>query len=375
MFSLQRFGGISRIFIELMRELSKKPDCGIHWFRGCHVDEYKIKDFCPRLQRYQGFQEPALFRRFVGKHRQKLNGSIFSLFTRQFAGGYDIYHPTYYDDSLLGSARAKRMAVTICDMIPEKFLFSTSSGKKLIETKRNIIHRADLIFVISASTRNDLVELLGVTESKIRVISLGSRMDEVKAVTLDPRLFQKPFFLYVGTRSKYKNFEILMRAFALSERLKSDFQVVCFGGSAPFLSPELVFMKENGILDNFIYLNGSDALLKGLYGKAKALVYTSRYEGFGLPLLEAMECGCPVVCCRVSSIPEVTGPAALFFDPDSPEELASCMQKIVQDSSLRNTMIGQGLDRAKEFSWEKTASAVWNGYQELAGLSYEIARG
>ena len=151
--------------------------------------------------------------------------------------------------------------------------------------------------------------------------------------------------------------------------------MVCFGGSAPFLSPELVFMKENGILDNFIYLNGSDALLKGLYGKAKALVYTSRYEGFGLPLLEAMECGCPVVCCRASSIPEVTGPAALFFDPDSPEDLASCMQKIVQDSSLRNTMIGQGIDRAKEFSWGKTASAVWNGYRELAGLSYEAARG
>jgi glycosyltransferase involved in cell wall biosynthesis len=176
---------------------------------------------------------------------------------------------------------------------------------------------------------------------------------------------RKPYFLYVGTRSKYKNFQVLLDAFARSTWLKRNARVVCFGGSGPYLQPELDFMAQHGLMDNFSYLSGDDSVLKELYLHAQALVYTSRYEGFGLPPLEAMECGCPVVCCPTSSLPEVVGDAAVLFAPDSPEELAAVLQQVAEDQSQRAVLIAKGRAQAAQFSWERAAEQTLAGYRSL----------
>ncbi|NEO96350.1 MAG: glycosyltransferase family 4 protein, partial [Moorea sp. SIO3G5] len=132
-----------------------------------------------------------------------------------------------------------------------------------------------------------------------------------------------------------------------------------------FLESELRVMEENNMRQNFIYLRGDDALLKTLYCNAQALIYTSRYEGFGLPPLEAMECQCPVVCCLTSSLPEVVGDAASLFEPDSVDGLVNAMEIVVEDSEQRASMIEKGRQRAKLFTWQKTAQLTLDGYRSI----------
>jgi len=363
MFSIQKFGGISRIFIELMRELSAELECSIHWHRGLHIDEYDISDYSKRLKRYWAFQKvPFLLHKRIN---EKINKLSFKWFVRLFGRQYDIYHPTYYDPSLLEIAKAKKNVITIHDMIPEKYLFSLSKFQKLIEDRKYLVERADLIFVNSKNTQNDLEEILKVDSKKVLITYWATRMKEQKTVELPDICLNKPYFLYAGTRSKYKNFEVLMKAFAIDHWLKSNFQVVCFGGTSGFIKPELKFLEDHSLMDNFIYLNGNDDLLKTLYINTQALISTSRYEGFGLTLLEAMACGCPVICCQTSSIPEVVSDAALFFDPDSPLELAQYMRKVVEDEEKKAEMIQKGLNRANLFSWKKTAKQTLNGYKTI----------
>jgi glycosyltransferase involved in cell wall biosynthesis len=192
-------------------------------------------------------------------------------------------------------------------------------------------------------------------------------MTEISA-SLDMPLVarEKPYFLYVGTRSKYKNFNILVQAMASSEWLKNNFQVICFGGSSEFLKSEVKYQIEHQVADNFTYLRGDDTLLKSLYQHAQALVYPSLYEGFGLPPLEAMSCGCPVVCSRTSSLPEVVGSAATFFeDLSSAEELAAAMTRVVTDSTYRQQSIQTGLVQSKAFSWQQTADLTLIGYRSI----------
>lgn len=365
MFAIQRFGGISRIFIELMRELTQQSDCEIHWHRGLKTDSYDISGFQSRLKRYfslQPFpfsQEPWL--------KPKINQWTFQWFNQSFASPYEIYHPSYYDATPLNWVKSKRLAVTICDMIPEKLLMDQPKFQGIIRSKKTLVERADIIFSISESTKRDLVELLAVDPKKVKVTPLASRMMELSESSTLPAVAQeKPYFLYVGTRSRYKNFNILVQAMAKSVWLKENFQVICFGGSSEFLKPERNYQIEHQVADNFVYLKGDDALLKGLYEQAQALVYPSLYEGFGLPPLEAMSCGCPVVCGRTSSLPEVTGDAAAFIeDLTSAEALADAMTKVTKDIGYRQQLIQTGLVKSKAFSWQKTAELTLMGYRSI----------
>jgi len=363
MFCIQKFGGITRIFIELMRELSTQSECSLHWHRGLHIDGYDVSDYSKRLKRYWSFKKvPFLLRK---RTNEEMNRLSFKWFVRLFGKQYDIYHPTYYDFSLTDIVKAKKLVITVHDMIPEKYLVSMPRFHKLIEDRQKLIKMADLIFVNSKSTYNDLLEMFRIDSNKVLITHWASRMNETSPEPLPDVVEGKPYFLYVGTRSKYKNFDVLMKAFASDEWLKSNFSVVCFGGSGDFLEPELKFFGRHNMADKFIYLSGSDGLLKTLYMNAKALIYTSRYEGFGLPPLEAMECMCPVVCCPSSSIPEVVGDAALFFGPDSPEELSHCLHTIVEDTVKRSEIIKKGEKRGQLFSWKKAARQTLDGYKAI----------
>ncbi|NEP23821.1 glycosyltransferase family 1 protein [Moorena sp. SIO3I6] len=364
MFAIQKFGGISRIFIELMRELSPNSDCSIHWHRGIKTDGYDISEYCDQLTRYWVMPKlPFPTGKVINDTINKLS---FQWFVRRFGRQYDIYHPTYYDADLVEIVKPKKLVITIHDMIPEKFLSGQAKFQPLIKNKQQLVEQSDLIFVASENTRNDLVDLLGVNPEKTKVTYWASRIQDANECELPKDCRSQPYFLYVGTRSKYKNFEIVLKAFAASPKLRDNFKLVCFGGSCDFLESEFKVMEEHNMRQNFIYLRGDDTLLKTLYCNAQALIYTSRYEGFGLPPLEAMECQCPVICCLTSSLPEVVGDAASLFEPDSVDGLVNAMEIVVEDSEHRASMIEKGRQRAKLFTWQKTAQRTLDGYRSIS---------
>ena len=309
MFALQKFGGITRVFVELARRLSQQPDCSVSWYRGYHTNSYDVSDFQGRLGRYWATERlPAWVDRRWS--REQVNAFGLRWFSRTIPGGVDIYHPSYFDPSVLPLVRSRRLAVTVYDMILERLMADLERFRPSLEGKRQIVERADLIFVISESTRRDLIELLGVDHRKTVLVYPASDIGNVPTGALPPELQGKPYLLHVGPRSKYKNFTVLQEAFARSERLRRELHVVCLGGPE-FQEPELQFFAEHGLTDRFLRVTGDDAFLKALYQHAVAFVYPSRYEGFGIPPLEAMTVGCPVVCCPTSSLPEVVGDATV----------------------------------------------------------------
>jgi len=361
MFAIQKFGGISRIFIELMRELSVNSICRINWYRGWHQDDYELSDFSQHLGRYWTFSRKLL----PLKNYDKINRLTFQVFMLTAGKQYDIYHPTYYDASLLSLVKPKKLVITVHDMILEKFLGNIERFESVREGKKELIEKSDLIFVPSDNTKKDLIDILQVDAAKIKTTYWGTRIGEINPSPLPKICAQKPYFLYVGTRSKYKEFDKLIQAFAQNNWLSTNFNVVCFGGTSNFTAPEIERMEKAKLRDNFIYLSGDDSHLKTLYQNAQALVYTSGYEGFGLPTLEAMECKCPVICCPTSSLPEVVGDAAIFFTPDSIEELVNSMKIVVEEREKRASMLAKGEERAKLFSWEKTAKLTFAAYQAV----------
>ena len=176
---------------------------------------------------------------------------------------------------------------------------------------------------------------------------------------------ENPFFLFVGSRKRYKNFRLLLQAFSKLKDIKENFEIICFGGGK-FLKEEIDYMIELSLNPTKIKnIQGSDKILVSLYKQAVALIYPSIYEGFGLPIIEAMSCGCPVISSNSSSLPEVYGTAALSFENNSVENLTYCITKISTDKTLRDLLIDKGFQRSKEFSWKKCAKETASVYKTL----------
>ena len=220
------------------------------------------------------------------------------------------------------------------------------------------------IICISENTRKDLLEIIDVDPQKVSVVHLGYSLS-IPASKKMEKIIQHPYLLYVGKRGGYKNFERLLNAYADSNRLKKDFCLVCFGGG-DFISEELDYINHLGISkDRILYCSGDDTLLAKFYFHASAFVYPSLYEGFGIPLLEAMSFSCPVICSNISSIPEVAGDAAEYFDPYSVENIMDAIENVVYSDHKRNHLIPLGLKRIEEFSWEKCAIKTKSIYSSL----------
>ena len=219
-----------------------------------------------------------------------------------------------------------RRVLTIYDLIHERYPNSFINSVGTTRPKKIAANRADHVICISESTRRDLVEYCGVPEERTSVIYLGVDPNFGQVINTTERLNPRPFLLYVGARGGYKNFNGLVKAFAKSERLRQEFDLLCFGGGA-ISSSELELAMALGLRPNqLIQIGGSDNILVSLYKQASALVYPSLYEGFGIPPLEAMTVGCPVICSNSSSLPEVVGDAAETFNPLDMEAILAALK-------------------------------------------------
>jgi len=214
-------------------------------------------------------------------------------------------------------------------------------------------HRATKILTVSEFTRRQIVEWSGIPPEK--VFNVGCGVDAAYRPGDELYGLRFPYLLCVSNRKRHKNEFRVVEAFArtgLAETIR-----LVFTGEP---TTDLADCLERYHLTPHVYFTGvvPEAQLPSLYRGAQALVFPSLYEGFGLPLLEAMACGTPVVSSNTTAMPEVAGDAALLVDPTSVEQIASAMERIVSDSSLRRQLREKGLARAVQFSWDSTAASV-----------------
>jgi glycosyltransferase involved in cell wall biosynthesis len=273
----------------------------------------------------------------------------------------DIVHETYYMRSRLAPPRTKTI-VTIHDMIHEKFPQYFPARDMTSQCKKAAVQRAERIICVSENTRADLLDILEVDPEKVSVVHHGSSAGGARPIatklTMDP-----PYVAFVGTRVGYKNFDRLLEAFGMSDFLRHDFAIMCFGGGE-FTEDELSRAAKLGIdRERLLHSKGNDETLHQVYREAAAFVYPSLYEGFGLPTLEAMSNECPVICSNTSSLPEVCGDAAEYFDPNSAESIAASIEKVLNSPSLREELVNRGLQRIKSFSWQRCAEQTANVYK------------
>lgn len=234
--------------------------------------------------------------------------------------------------------------------------------------------RADLVITDSKSSKDDIVRWLNIPENKIRVIYLAvdERFRKVKDELLLKEIEQKfnidrKFILSVGTLQKRKNLLRLIEAFYDFMKIVQEDYILVFVGKQEYPLEEVSrIVQEYGLEKKIIFTNYvPDEDLPALYSSASLFVFPSLYEGFGMPILESMACGTPVITSNVSSMPEVAGDAAILVNPEGREELAYAMQKVLTNSSLRERMIKKGEEQVKLFSWKKTAEQTLAVYKEV----------
>jgi len=356
--SKQIYGGISRYFVELMKNF--KDDDEIEYKISL---EYSNNYYLKQLDNlsYKSFLGNISFQ---GKHiiLNILNKKVSKEYISK--GDYDVFHPTYYDPYFLDYIGRKPFILTIYDMIHEIYPEMFSSKDKTSERKKTLAQKAIKIIAISENTKRDIIKFLGIDENKIEVIYLGNSFNIKKDDKTINVMIPKKYILFVGSRRGYKNFELFIEA--ISPLLDDDVKlnVVCAGGGK-FNDTEIEKLKNLKIKDKVFYYSGSDSVLAYLYQKAVTFVFPSFYEGFGIPILESFACGCPVICSRTSSLPEVAGDAAIYFDPTDKFSISRSIQKVIYDNNLRNQLIYKGYQRVKEFTWEKTAKKTKILYEDI----------
>jgi glycosyltransferase involved in cell wall biosynthesis len=276
-----------------------------------------------------------------------------------------IAHPTYY--SLLNGRAISEyqcpVVITVLDMINEIFADSIDSSRAVTEMKRNAIFSAQAILCISECTKRDLLERYPELEDRVSVTLLATELDETYICDQDP-VPARPYYLYVGAREGYKNFDRLLIAFTQITTKFPDLSLCVVG--APFSKKECQRISELNLDQNIEYYGcTSDGQLAKLYNKSIALVYPSLYEGFGIPPLEAMSCGTVVIAANKSSIPEVVEDAGLLFDPQSIDELVDRLLFLLEYPSKRSFLIEKGKQQVQKFNWHKTTMQTVDVYRSL----------
>lgn len=362
-FAAQKYGGVSRLFYELIKHLADNKEIELFLFHGLYINRFPVRDFKQKAAFYFG-QKMAAFPH-ISVLLKPINRLLFNNTMGQKP--VDIYHPTGYS-SIVYNWRKSPVVLTIYDMIPELFPQDFPDIRSRLEDKRKCIERADKIITISQTTKQDLLRFYKVDETKVNVIYPGAPVENgenEKNEQYEPYKHHKPYILYVGTRKQgYKNFDNLLMAYAISKKIHDEFDLICFGGP-DFSKAKYDLLSLFDCLDNVYHLSGNDRELAGLYKGAAGFVYPSLYEGFGLPPLEAMTYGCPVIAGRVPVIQEVLGDAAAYVEPREPEAIASVMESVLFDESLRLNLIEKGKNQVKKYSWRHMADETFAVYKKL----------
>ena len=357
-FTSQTYGGISRYFFELMKKFKNydEIECELSLK---YSNNYYLKEL-----------DNLSYKTFFEKHSFKGKYRLLNILNRKISekrilkSDFNIFHPTYYNPYFLNFLNNKPFVLTIYDMIHDLYPEIFSSKDKTREWKKLLAQKAVKIIAISKNTKKDIIKFLNITENKIEVVYLGNSFDICSRHNNLNTTLPKKYILFVGSRKGYKNFNLFIEAISTLLVEDSELYIVCAGGGK-FTKLEIEKFKSLNIINKIYYYSVNDTLLINLYEKALVFVFPSLYEGFGIPVLEAFACKCPVIVSNTSSLPEVAGGAALYFDPIDKLSISSSIQKVIYDNNLRNQLIYKGYQRVKEFTWEKTAKKTKILYEDI----------
>lgn len=359
-FRMQKYGGISRYFVNLAQRVAREEQVVVSasLYINIHLSELP-RGLIKGVKLPWNSQRGGRVMEWVGSAIDRMVISSISP---------DILHETYYAYSSMGSA-AIPTVLTVHDMIHERFANWFLQNDDTARRKLAAVSRASHVICVSENTRRDLIELYELNPNKVSVVHhgyevLNAGVDSGKRASVINKAM--PYLLYVGERASYKNFKALLRAYAGSVWLLENFRIVCFGGGY-LRTDELELIRGLSIKPSQIeQVGGGDDVLAVYYQNAAAFVYPSLYEGFGIPPLEAMALGCPVVCSNSSSIPEVVGDAGEYFDPEHIESIRTSVENVLQSTERRAELIQKGFKKCAEYSWERCAGETLAIYRKLA---------
>ncbi len=370
-FNMQRFGGISRYFYELIKNNNDvKTEIGIEYTDNQYLLNDKAFNFDSNPYTYENFLKGINFRgkrrlynirsKFLGYDEKKKSIELLK------KGDFDVFHPTYYDPYFLDYIGNKPFVLTVHDMIHEIYPEMLLCDHTWVN-KKKLCQRASKIIAISEKTKDDLKNIYDIPDEKISVIYHGSGLSQNCKDTIRKQIqdvcCQRNYFLFTGNRDLYKNFFTFIFFFSEVLLKHPNLKLICTGH--PFSSLEIDLLKNLRIDDKVQSFFVNDNELSELYHNAIAFVYPSYYEGFGIPILEAFEANCPLILANASCFPEIAGDAALYFDPKDKGQLIDCCEKVISDRSLRENLIEKGQERLGNFSWTKCANQTTQVYKSL----------
>lgn len=358
-FSMQEYGGVSRYIGEVAGGIARlHPEVDVSFAGRFAADNIHLRSL--------GVPTSTALHTYRGRGRgriallaDRLNQRLVD--ARLRSGATDVLHATYYHTRPAADIPVP-VVLTVHDMIHE--LFEDLPRREwTMEHKRAAIRRADHLIVPSVSTAEDVTRILGVDAGTITVIPHGSTFvgdepDRGELVTPDR------YLLYVGVRYSYKGFRQFCEAVGSLARSFPGLKGVVAGGGA-FTPDEHAMMGELGVSGIIVHIPCDDECLPTLYRRAALFIAPSLYEGFGLPVVEAMQFGTPSVVSASSSLPEVGGDAVAYFEPGSVASLVDVAGSLLSDEPARRGLSEAGYERARRFTWERSVDAHLAVYSAL----------
>ncbi|MBF4472476.1 glycosyltransferase family 4 protein [Flavobacterium sp. HJJ] len=363
-FNSQKYGGISRYYTEIFSILSKKPNVYISvplyatknvYFNGSSlVTESQERNL--RISKILSF--------FGISERKRIKKLSFERVIKSVdQEKFDLFIPTYYNPYFLECIDSKPFVLTVYDMISELFpAYFLEDTENTIENKYLLMERAAKIIAVSENTKRDIIKLYPKIDSnKIVVIYHGCSIKIDVNIKVD---LPSKYILFVGERKNYKGFHFMVNSIKEMLLANSELFLVCAGGGS-FSKVENDFIVNLGLKKKIIQRNFKEKELNAYYKNAVCFVFPSMYEGFGIPVLESMVCGCPIVLTNSSSFPEVAGNAGIYFESNNSEDLKSKIEKVMNDNIFRSEYIQKGFIQAQKFTWNDAAEKCYKLYCEV----------
>ena len=357
-FSLQDAGGASRYFYELAKYMTRIPDVQTRVLMGINGNVYPFRELDAsrvRVTSLPNWVSPGSLRYVANEAWSNLRAAML--------GKFDIYHPTTY--LRMPMVRAARVIATHNECTHERFPELFPDGKKVLWARKWLFPRVDAIICCSESTRQDLLHFYNVDPDKTRVIydAFSPLPRSAEAAAKLRQQMRRDYILYVGMRAAFKNFRGLLQA--MHDAAVQDSVDLLVLGGGELTGEEKTLISSLGLGSSVVIIpKVSDELLAEAYAGAKLFVYPSLNEGFGIPPLEAMSLGCPVLASRGGSIPEVCGDAPFYFDAADQGSFARELLRALNDESAREQAVRAGKIVVTRYSWDKCGEQTLALYRE-----------
>jgi len=352
-FARQKYGGISKYFNELLQRIPQKDwELSLLVSNNHYLEETGLKK---TLNFFSNVD-------FKGKERIMVElGVPYSIYKLK-SKKWDVFHPTMMPARYSSyMPKNKPMVITAHDVL--YYLFHKNNPKRewLLEMDIKAANMADKIIAISENTKRDYIQYFGIDEKKIEVIHHG--IEKNKQTIYKNRIEENPYILFVGIRYDYKNFSRFAKAFSIISEKNPEIRLICTG--FPFSDSEKNELKSLNIIDKTKLILATEQEMAQLYHDAEMFVFPSTYEGFGMPILEAMVYDCPVVLSNTSCFPEIAQDAGLYFNPYEVDDIVDKITNMLMNVDLRKRYIELGKKRLSGFSWDKCAAEHVKTYNSL----------